>query len=328
MNSIPSCHRRHVLKLAATGAIALTVPLHALANAWPTQPVRLVVASAAGGNADVVTRLLAPEIEKRLGQKVVVENLPGSSGMQGTEAVAKATDGHTLLVGTSSQLVFNLALFNPMPFDLEGMLRGVAMINKVPLVLLVNKDDPANTMKAYVDTLKARPGQLAYGSGPTGTTTHITGMLWARTVGAELRHVPYRAGSEGLRDLQAGRLSHQFDVAVTAIPQVQSQALKPLAVTGRQRLSALPDVPTVAELGYPNFTGYTWNSFAAPRSLPQSAVDRFNQVVAEVLQVPEIRQRLEGFGSEFRPPMKPADVDAFYAEERKVWIPLVREASR
>jgi tripartite-type tricarboxylate transporter receptor subunit TctC len=287
-----------------------------------------VVASSAGGNADVVTRLLAPEIERRLGQPVVVENMPAASGMQGTEAVANATNGHTFLVGTASQLVFNLALFDPMPFDLVGSLRGAAMINKVPLVLLVNNDNPAHSMRAYVEALKARPGQLAYGSGPSGTTTHITGLLWARTVGVNVRHVPFRAGSEGLRELQAGRLSHQFDVAVTAIAQVQSRALKPLAVTGKQRLSALPDVPTVAELGYPDFTGYTWNSIAAPRNTPDAVVLRMNQVIADVLQVPDIRQRLEGFGSEFSQAMTPAQVDAFYAEERRVWIPLVREASR
>lgn len=109
---------------------------------------------------------------------------------------------------------------------------------------------------------------------------------------------------------------------------MQSRALKPLAVTGRQRLSALPDVPTVAELGYPNFTGHTWNSIAAPRNTPDAVVARLNRVIAEVLQVPDIRQRLEGFGSEFGEPMAPAQVDAFYAEERRIWIPLVREASR
>lgn len=320
--------RRLCLQAVALSALSAWVHAPAWANAWPTQPVRLVVASAAGGNADVVTRLLAPELEKRLGQPVVVDNMPAASGMQGTEAVANATNGHTFLVGTSSQLVFNMALFDPMPFDLAGSLRGVAMINKVPLVLLVNNDNPAQTMGDYVEALKARPGQLAYGSGPSGTTTHITGLLWARTVGVNVRHVPYRAGSEGLRDLQAGRLSHQFDVAVTAIPQVQSRALKPLAVTGRQRLSALPEVPTVAELGFADFTGYTWNSIAAPRQTPDAVVERFNRVMAEVLQVPEIRQRLEGFGSEFGPAMGPAEVDAFYAEERRVWIPLVREATR
>lgn len=320
--------RRSILSASIAGLMVGSLPAASMAADWPTQPVRLIVASSAGGNADVVTRLLAPEIEKRLGQPVVVENLSGSSGMEGTEAVARSTDGHTLLVGTSSQLVFNMALFDPMPFDLPGMLRGVAMINKVPLVLLVNKDNPANTMADYVQALKASPGQFAYGSGPAGTTTHITGMLWAQTVGVDVRHVPYRAGSEGLRDLQAGRLSHQFDVAVTAIPQVQSDALKPLAVTGTQRLAALPDLPTVAEMGFADFTGYTWNSIAAPSGTPQAVVDRVNQVIQEVLEVPAIRERLVGFGSEFGAPMNPSDVDAFYAREREVWIPLVRAASQ
>lgn len=324
----PSVTRRTWMLAASSTALSVWAASPVWASAWPSQPVRLVVASAAGGNADVVTRLLAPEIERRLGQPVVVENMPAASGMQGTEAVANATNGHTFLVGTSSQLVFNMALFDPMPFDLAGSLRGVAMINQVPLVLLVNNDNPARNMREYIETLKARPGQLAYGSGPAGTTTHITGLLWAKTVGVNVRHVPYRAGSEGLRDLQAGRLSHQFDVAVTAIPHVQSRALRPLAVSGRQRLSAMPDVPTVAELGYPDFAGYTWNSLAAPRNTPDAVVLRMNQVVSEVLRVPDVRQRLEGFGSQFGEPMTPTQMDAFYAEERRVWIPLVRQASR
>lgn len=317
--------------LAATAAVPLlsAAPAYVRAQAFPTRPLRLVVASAAGGNADVVTRLMAPELEKRLGQPVVVENLAAASGMQGTEAVAKSDpDGHTLLVGTSSQLVFNLALFDPMPFDLVGGLRGVAMINKVPLVLLVNPADPSATMADHVRRLKASPGRYAYGSGPAGTTTHVVGMLWARTVGVDVRHVPYKAGSEGLRDLQAGRLAHQFDVAVTAIPQVQSRALRPLAVTGRARLPSLPDVPTVAELGHGGFLGYTWNSIAAPARTPQPVVDRLNREFDAVLGAPAVRERLLSWGSEFGGPMNPAQVDAFYADERRVWVPLVREANR
>jgi tripartite-type tricarboxylate transporter receptor subunit TctC len=296
---------------------------------WPSQPIRIVVASAAGGNADVVMRLLAPELEKRLGRPLVIDNLPAASGMQGTEAVAKSlADGHTLLVGTSSQLVFNLALFEPMPFDLVGSLRGVAMINSVPLVMLVNNNDPARTMQEYVSRAKASPVRLQYGSGPRGTTTHIVGLMWARAVGAEVEHVPYKAGSEGLRDLMAGRISHQFDVAVTAIPQVQGKALRALAVTGRTRLSALPEIPTVQEQGVSGFTGYTWNSIAAPAATPQPIVDRINREVAAVLALPPIRDRLAALGSEFSSPLSPAQVDAFYASERKLWVPLVRETNK
>jgi tripartite-type tricarboxylate transporter receptor subunit TctC len=316
-------HRRTVL-IGIAGTLAAP-HIGRAQGAWPSRPIRVVVASAAGGNADVVMRLMAPELERRLGQPIVVENLAAASGMQGTEAVARATaDGHTLLVGTSSQLVFNMALFDPMPFDLAGMLRGAAMINKVPLVMLVNPAEPG-TMRDYIAKLKAAPGRFQYGSGPQGTTTHIVGLMWARAVGVDVQHVPYRAGSEGLRDLMAGRLSHQFDVAVTAIPHVQSGALKAMAVTSASRIVALPDVPTVAEQGFPGFTGFTWNSIAVPTATPQPIVDRVSREIAAVLEVPAIRERLVGWGSELSSGMTPSQVDAFYAEERRVWIPLVRE---
>jgi tripartite-type tricarboxylate transporter receptor subunit TctC len=316
-------HRRTFVA-GLTAAIAAPGALRAQGS-WPSKPVRVVVASAAGGNADVVMRLMAPELERRFGQPVLVENLAAASGMQGTEAVARAEpDGHTLLVGTSSQLVFNLALFDPMPFDLAGSLRGAAMINKVPLVLLVNPAEPG-TMRDYVTKLREAPGRHQYGSGPQGTTTHVVGLTWARATGVTVEHVPYKAGSEGLRDLMAGRLSHQFDVAVTAIPHVQSRALKALAVTSAERVAALPDVPTVAEQGYPGFTGFTWNSIAVPARTPQAIVERVNRDVAAVLALPAVRDRLVGWGSEMSPPMSPAEVDGFYAEERRLWIPLVRE---
>ncbi len=296
---------------------------------WPAKPVRVIVASSAGGNADVVMRLIAPELEKRIGQPLVIENLPAASGMQGTEAVAKAQpDGHTLLVGTSSQLVFNLALFDPMPFDLVGSLRGVAMLNAVPLMLMVNKDDPAKTMQEYIDRLKTAPGKFLYGSGPQGTTTHVVGLMWARAAGVDVRHVPYKAGAEGLRDLMAGRLSHQFDVAVTAIPHLQGGALRALATTGRTRLAAAPDVPTADEQGLKGFTGYTWNSIAVPAKTPQATVDRLNREFAAVLKMPELRERLAALGSEFFDAMDPAQVDRFYASERAQWVPLVRETNQ
>lgn len=322
--------RRRLLLLGAAWSAGTLLPAHSRAQpAWPTRPVRVVVASAAGGNADVVMRLIAPELEKRIGQPVVVDNLPAASGMQGTEAVAKAEpDGHTLLLGTASQLVFNLALFDPMPFDLVGSLRGVAMVNSVPLVMLVNNNEPARTMADYIARLRAAPGRFQYGSGPRGTTTHIVGLMWARAAGVDVQHVPYKAGAEGLRDLMAGRISHQFDVAVTAIPHVHGQALRALAVTGRTRLTALPDVPTAQEAGLPGFEGYTWNSIAAPVKTAQPIVERVNREVSAVLAMPAIRERLAAFGSEFAKPRSPAEVDAFYAAERKLWLPLVREANK
>jgi tripartite-type tricarboxylate transporter receptor subunit TctC len=312
--------------VAGLGCVAATGRVSAQTS-WPTQPIRLVTASAASGNAYIVAQIVAAELEKRLGQRIVLEAVPQNSGMRATEMVSgAAADGYTLLVGTSSQLVFNMATFDPMPVDLPRTLRGVSMLNAVPMILTVKADHPAKTMQEYIASLKANPGKVQYGSGPLGTTTHVTGMLWARAAGVQLEHVPYNAGSEAMKDVIAGRLGHMFDVAVTAIPQLKSGAVRGLAMTSRERSAAAPDIPTVAEAGLPGFEAQTWNSIAAPAALPQAISDRLNAEVAAVLSTPAVRERLVALASSFFPNWKPADVDAYYAAERSKWIPVVRQA--
>lgn len=296
-------------------------------TAWPNQPLRLVTASAASGNAYIVAQIIAAEWEKRLGQRVILEAVPQNSGMRATEMVSGAApDGYTLLVGTSSQLVFNMATFNPMPVDLPRTLRGVAMMNAVPLILTVKADNPARTMQEYIANLRANPGRVQYGSGPLGTTTHVTGMLWARAAGVQVEHVPYNAGSDAMRDVIGGRLGHVFDVAVTAIPQLRSGAVRGLAITSRERNAAAPEIPTVAEAGLADFEAQTWNSIAAPIGLPDAIAERINADIAAVLATPSVRERLVGLASSFFPAWRPAEVDAFYASERVKWIPVVRQA--
>jgi tripartite-type tricarboxylate transporter receptor subunit TctC len=311
----------------AGAAATLAAPALRAQAAWPSQPIRLVTASAASGNAYIVAQIIAAELEKRLGQRIVLEAMPQNSGMRATEMVSGAApDGYTLLVGTSSQLVFNMATFDPMPVDLPKTLRGVAMMNAVPMILTVKADNPAKTMQEYIAHLKANPGKVQYGSGPLGTTTHVTGMLWARAAGVQLEHVPYNAGAEAMRDVIAGRLGHMFDVAVTAIPQLRSGAVRGLAITSRERMAAAPDIPTVAEAGLPGFEAQTWNSIAAPAALPQPIAERINAEVAAVLAMPSVRERLDGLASSYFPRWTPAEVDAFYAAERAKWIPVVRQA--
>lgn len=315
--------------LLGAGALALAAPAlwgrAAAAQAFPSRPIRLVVASAAGGNADVVTRIVAGELEPRMGQRVLVENIPAASGMRATEDVSRAApDGHTLLVGTSSQLVFNMALFDPMPVDLPRSLRGVAMLNTVPLVLCVNKDDPARNLAEYVARLRANPGRYQFGSGPVGTTTHVVGLLFAREARIEVGHVPYQAGSQAMRDVIAGRLAHMFDVAVTAIPQIRGGAVRGLGISALKRSAALPEIPTIHEAGVPNFQGQTWNSIAAPAATPQPVVERIAGEFNAVMALPAIRARLADLGSELPDPLTPAQVDAFYKAERDLWIPIVR----
>jgi tripartite-type tricarboxylate transporter receptor subunit TctC len=203
---------------------------------------------------------------------------------------------------------------------------SVAMLNAVPMILTVKADHPAKTMQEYIASLKAAPGKVRYGSGPLGTTTHVTGMLWARAAGVQLEHVPYNVGSDAMKDVIAGRLGHMFDVAVTAIPQLKSGSVRGLAITSRERSAAAPDIPTVAEAGLSGFEAQTWNSIAAPAALPQAISDKLNTEVASVLTTPAVRERLVALASSFFPNWKPAEVDAYYATERTKWIPIVRQA--
>jgi tripartite-type tricarboxylate transporter receptor subunit TctC len=299
----------------------------ARAAEWPKAgPIRLIVASGAGGNADVVARIVAAELEPKLGQSIVVENIGAASGMRATETVSKAApDGYTLLVGTSSQLVHNIALFEPLPVDITATLRGVAMMNEVPMVLCVNKDDPAPDLAAFMARLKADPAAAAYGSGPAGTTTHITGALFLSRLGIAVQHVPYPRSSEALADLIAGRLAFVFDPALTAVAQVTGGAVRALGVSAPARMRAIPAVPTMDEAGLPGFVSQTWNTISAPTGTPEPVIARLNALVNEVVQAPAVKDRLETLGSLVPAPMTPAQVDAYYAEQRRVWIPVVRE---
>ncbi len=313
--------------LAATLATPAVLSLRpARAAAWPAAgPIRLIVASAAGGNADVVARIVAAEMEPALGQRIVVENLPAASGMRATETVSKATpDGYTLLVGTSSQLVHNIALFDPLPVDITTTLKGVAMMNEVPMILCVRNEETARTLPAFVERLKAEPGRNSYGSGPAGTTTHITGALFLQRIGATVEHVPYPSSAQALRDMIAGRLAFVFDPSLTGVAQVKGGAVRTFGVAAPTRLAAIPDVPTLAEAGLPDFVSQTWNTIAAPAGTPAEIVGRLNALVNGVVQSAAVKTRLEELGSIVPAAMTPAQVDAYYARERATWIPVVR----
>jgi tripartite-type tricarboxylate transporter receptor subunit TctC len=315
--------RRRALLLAPAAAAGLAVPT--LAQAWPTRPVRLVVASAAGGNADVVARIVATGLEETLGQPILVQNMPAASGMRATEAVARTEpDGYTWLLGTASQLVHNLALFDPLPVDITAALRGVALINVAPAVLTVRAEGGLATLAEYRAAALARPGGLELGSGPTGTTTHVSGLLFAQRAGIALLHVPYNAGALAMADMLAGRIASMLDISVTAIPPIQQGQVRGLAVGATTRLGALPDLPTMHEAGLAGFTAATWNSLAVPAGTPASIVARLNETANAVIQAPAMRARLAGLGTIVPPPMSPDAVEAFYRSERATWIPAVR----
>ncbi len=319
--------RRTVLGAGLAAPFVSLVPRSARASAWPAAgPIRLVVAQGGGGNADVVSRILAEALEPVIGQSIVVENNGSASGMRATEDVSNASpDGYTLLVGTSSQLVHNIALFEPLPVDIETSLRGVAMINEVPMVMCVPLDAPETDLAAMTERLRADPAAFQYGSGPAGTTTHITGVLYLDRIGVDgVVHVPYPRSPEAMVDLIAGRLSFVFDPSLTAIGQVRGGAVRALGVSAPERLSALAEVPTMGEAGLDGFVSQTWNTIAAPAGTPDEIVAALNEAVNDIVQAPEMRARLEDLASIVPAAKTPAEVDAYYARQRKTWIPIVR----
>lgn len=319
--------RRTVLGAGLAAPFVSFMPRAARASAWPSAgPIRLVVAQGGGGNADVVSRIVAEALEPVIGQSIVVENNGSASGMRATEDVSNAApDGYTLLVGTSSQLVHNIALFEPLPVDIEKTLRGVAMINEVPMVMCVPLEAPDADLAALTERLRADPAAFQYGSGPAGTTTHITGVLYLDRIGVDgVVHVPYPRSPEAMVDLIAGRLSFVFDPSLTAIGQVQGGAVRALGVSAPERLAALAEVPTMGEAGLDGFVSQTWNTIAAPAGTPDEIVATLNEAVNGIVQAQEMRARLEGLASIVPAAKTPAEVDAYYAEQRETWIPIVR----
>ncbi len=324
---------RRALLAALPAAAVLAVPGSAGAApaAWPQRTVRLLVGSAAGANADIVARLLAAAIEEAHGQRVLVENQPAASGTRAVETAARAApDGHTLLFGTASQLVMNLALFGPVPggVDVERDVRGVAMVNRVPMALVVPPSEPAPDLAAFLARLRAEgPARFHYGSGPRGTTTHVVGALFAERAGLTgIVHVPYQSSAQALTDLSAGRLTFMFDALVTALPASRGGLVRLLGVASEARSAAAPELPTVAEGGLPGFAGATWNTVAATAALPDALAGAINAAVAAALARPDLRRRLTELGAEADAPLPPAGVDAFYRAERALWLPVLRGA--
>lgn len=319
--------RRMLLGSALATPFLSFLPRAARAADWPAAgPIRLVVAQGGGGNADVVARILVEALEPVLGQSILVENMGTASGMRATEDVSNAApDGYTLLVGTSSQLVHNIALFDPLPVDIATTLRGVAMINEVPMVMCVPLDSPDADLAALTARIQADPAAFQYGSGPAGTTTHITGALFLQRIGAEgVVHIPYPRSPEAMVDLIAGRLNFVFDPSLTAIGQVQGGAVRPFGVSAAVRLAALADVPTMEEAGLPGFVSQTWNTISAPAGTPDDIVMALNGMINEIVQSDAMRARLQELASIVPSAKTPAEVDAYYAAQRETWIPVVR----
>jgi tripartite-type tricarboxylate transporter receptor subunit TctC len=310
--------------LAATPLAALPAAAHA--QEWPSQPIRMIVPFAAGGPTDIPARLIAEEMGKRLPQRVVVENRTGAGALVGTEVVAKAPkDGHTILYSTVAQAVMP-SLFQRLTFDPVTDFIPVSLVAVVPMIMIVNKDLPVNSLAELIALLKSRPGEFDYGSSGNGGAVHLASELFLSMSGTKANHVPYRGSSALLPDLIAGRIAFSVDVAASALGYVRDGRVKGLAISSKQRSSLAPDLPTFDEAGVPGYEAYTWHMVHVPAGTPQAIVTRLNRVVNESAAVPEVKNRLLELTAEVITDSTPESARAFLIAERDKWGKVIREA--
>jgi tripartite-type tricarboxylate transporter receptor subunit TctC len=318
---------RNLAIAAACAATFAALPVQAQ-DKYPSKPVKIVVPYAPGGPNDIAARLLANKLGEIEGQSFIVENRPGGGSNIGAEFVAKApADGYTLLIAATSHAI-NMTLFPKaqLKYDLLADLAPVSMIMTGPLVLVTRPDFPAGNLKELVAVAKARPGELSFASSGNGSSTHLGGEMLSSAAGIKTIHVPYKGSGPALTDVMGGQTTYMLDTMISATPFVTSGKLKALAVTGKKRSPVLPDVPTVAEQGYPGFEAVAFIGMLAPAKTPAPIVGRLNADMQKVLAMPDIKDKLaaQGFTAEW---MKPADFGAFLKNEVPKWGVIVKSAN-
>jgi tripartite-type tricarboxylate transporter receptor subunit TctC len=312
--------------LAGLAAIWLTgLPIIAHAQAYPTRPVRVVVAFSAGGTTDILARSVGQQLSERLKQPFVIDNKPGAGGNIGTEFVVRsAPDGYTLIVDSVGPIAVNPTLYKGLTYDPLTDLVPIVKIADVPNVLVVHPSLGARNFEAFIAYAKANPGKLNYGSTGIGTSSHLSGYMLCNRVGIDATHIPYK-GADALNDLLVGRVQFMFATIPSVIQHIQAGKLTPIAMSSAKRSRSLPDVPTVIESGLPGFEAGSWFGFFAPKGTPEHIVTQLNRTVNEVLAVPSIEKQLIREGAD---PAggTPAEFGQFVQREYEKWKLIVRES--
>jgi tripartite-type tricarboxylate transporter receptor subunit TctC len=316
------------LALAGLCAAAFTV-LPAVAQAgYPDKPVKIVVPYAPGGPNDIVARLLAEKLTQANGQTFLVENKPGGGSNIGAEAVAKsAPDGYTLLIAATSHSI-NMTLFpkESLKYDLLKDFAPVSLLMTGPLVLVTNPSLPAKNLKEFVALAKSKPGKLSFGSSGNGASTHLAGEMLNQRAGIQTIHVPYKGSGPALTDLMGGQIDFMVDTMISSMPFITSNKIRALAVTGKTRSAALPDVATVTEQGYPGFEAVAWIGMLAPAKTPPEVIAKLNSDVKKILESADVKERLaaQGFTAESQ---KPEAFGAYMKNEIQKWGAIVKSAN-
>ncbi|GKQ50542.1 tripartite tricarboxylate transporter substrate binding protein [Bradyrhizobium sp. Ce-3] len=306
-------------------AALLATALPARAADYPTRPIKLVVPYAAGGPTDVLGRIVGEYLGRDLKQVVVVENKAGAQGAIGAEAVARSDpDGYTLFVTAASIFVLNPLLYKKLPYDPARDFRLLSVITDAPMIMEVNPSVPAKTIAEFVAYARKNPGKLNFGSAGTGGTVHLAGEMFKQMAGVEMTHVPYKGAGPALQDLLSGNIQLMFDTLGTALPPVKSGMLRALGVSSTARIPDLPDLPTIAESGYPDYAVSVWYGIAAPSKVPDEIAAKIKASLDRALNDEAFRASLVKIGF---PPLRAksqAEIDTFVGTDRARWAGVVK----
>jgi tripartite-type tricarboxylate transporter receptor subunit TctC len=311
--------------LIAAGALAGLAPLAARAQAWPAKPVRFVVPFAPGGSSEIVARAAAAELSKSLGQNVFIDNKPGASGNIAMQEVARADDQHTVILGHIGTLAVNPFMYAKLPYDANKDFKPVSLLAKVPSLYVVNPDFPAKNLKEFIELVRAKPGRFNYGSAGNGSAGHLAMEYLKMTANIFLTHIPYKGTGPQLTDLLAGRLEAASVGAAAILPHIKAGKLRCIATGSTQRLPQLPDVPTVAESGFPGFEMTQWYGMLAPASMPQAHIEKLAAETAKAMRSAAALERLNHDAAQ-SVGGTPAQFAQFIASEQKRWKQVVDRA--
>jgi tripartite-type tricarboxylate transporter receptor subunit TctC len=310
--------------LLALGAALFSSFDAAAADNYPSKPVKIVVPYTPGGGADILARTLAAALAPKIGQPVIVENRPGANTITGTEYVANAApDGHTLLLAAAS---FSINPgFYKLPYDSIKGFTPVALVALVPLLLVTNPAVPVNSVRDLIALARAKPGELTFASYGSGSPAHLAGELFKSMVGVDMLHIPYKGSAPALADIVAGHVALSFSSMSPAVPLVKSGRLKAIAVSTAKRVSAMKEIPTIAESGVPGYEVLAWNGIAAPAGTPKDVVAKLNQAIGEIVATAEFRDRISAQG--FEPESSsPEEFSELIQRDMLKWAKVIKES--